>query len=1032
MKCNLLLRSVLLHIILCWNFYPVIAQSFPDLRFTHLSDRDGLSSNRVNEIVQDDRGIIWVTTEHGFDRFDGYGFKAFYLSSNSPFAQNNNNVIQLVPDKKGNLWGSTSEGLFCFNTYTQGVRFFTSDPKDPGTFRNRFRPQVYIDSTQLPWVMTLDGLYRFRDSLHYFRIADDTGRTTGKNSVYGSVFTDRSGELWTAHGNTIFRLNRDTKRVEKTYDYPGSTLIMDLLFDHHGRFWVCTWGNGIFLFDPAHNSWQPFHPSAKRPVVRGVVEWTVNGNTFLVFSCSTPALLLVDERDLSVYSYPFDGTTTMLNGPPFVDRQNVLWVPMTDGLYYTTSSSKLFHVIDIPPVSKDFEQPDKLSYVYNLKETPSGYWLSKRDFGGIFQYDRNWRPLRSWTGVPQGPRVRSPMRDTSLGEAYDFEQVGKRMYMTVEGGISVLDLGSGSWLTFVPQGLRVSPRLRTICVENDSTWWVRSFNLGVFIFDPRTGRFVKHYSNGSDSPGALSGDLNYLLRDKRQRVWVTTTTGLFRYDPQRDRFVRVVLLPGGAPDIDLFGMSEDKDGVLWIGAQNGMVTYDADRGKAGRIFTQDNRIGRVYRVDTDPQQNIWFNSNSGYWCWLRGPGRLIHFEYGLGIPETYEGIVYTASDGAVYCGGKDAIVGFLPNRLLNYKIAGGTSIVEAVIHDSVPVPIAQDKEGQKTLTLAPEDNSIQVWFDVINYDLPATNEYYYRLTPGDKGWSRSQNGHLSFYSLQSGRYVLEVKGGSSLTDQFTAEDRLAIVVRPYWYQSSWFMMACVLVAAVIVALVVRFRIGQVRKEGLLNQKLAEIEMTALRAQMNPHFIFNSLNSIESFIMQNEKRLASDYLNKFAMLMRMILENSRKSVVSFTSDMEALRLYVDLEKVRFEDKFRYITEIDPAMMTGDYKVAPLLIQPFVENAIIHGIAPSERKDLYLRIAVRLDGDYIRYTIEDNGIGRPASLSYTTKSRTAEHKSLGLQISRERIDIINRLQGSDGTLEIIDLQDESRQPAGTRVLLTLKIA
>ena len=120
------------------------------------------------------------------------------------------------------------------------------------------------------------------------------------------------------------------------------------------------------------------------------------------------------------------------------------------------------------------------------------------------------------------------------------------------------------------------------------------------------------------------------------------------------------------------------------------------------------------------------------------------------------------------------------------------------------------------------------------------------------------------------------------------------------------------------------------------------------------------------------------------------------------------------------------------MTGDYKVAPLLIQPFVENAILHGIAPSERKDLYLRIAVQLDGEYMRYTIEDNGIGRPASLSYTTKSRTAEHKSLGLQISRERIDIINRLQGSDGTLEIIDLQDERRQPAGTRVLLTLKIA
>jgi ligand-binding sensor domain-containing protein len=1022
----------LLHIILCSSFCPAVAQVFPDLRFSHLSERDGLSNNRVNYIVQDDRGIIWAATENGFDRFDGYGFKAFYVSSNPPFPQHNNNIHFLTPDKRGRLWGSTPDGLFCFNTFTQQLGFFTSDPADSTTFRNRFGPMPFIDSTPLPWVMTMDGLYHFRDSVHYARVAGDTGRVPGKNSVYGRVTIDRKGRYWIGQGNAMFLLNRNTMKVAEVYAYPGPLLIRAVTFDSYDRCWVSTWGNGIYLFDASHNSWQAFHPSKERPVARGGAEWVVNGIPYMVFACSTPALLLVDERTLNIYSYPFDGTTTMINGPPFVDRQNILWIPATDGIYYTTSSTQLFRVIDIPPINKDFEQPDKLSYVYNLKETPSGYWLSKRDFGGIYQYDRNWRTFRSWTGVPQGRGVHSPLQDTSLGEAYDFEQVGNMVFMTVEGGISVLDLGSEKWYTYIPPGLPVPPRLRTIVVENDSTWWIRSFNMGVFVFDPQKRQFLKHYSNGPGSAGGLSGDLNYLLRDSMQRIWVTTTAGLFRYDRNGDRFKKVVFPPGATPGSDMFGISEDKDGVIWIGDENGLFAYDPSRDTVIRVFTERNRIGRVFRVGTDPKQNIWFNSASGYWCWLRRPDRLIHFEDGLGLPRTYDGIVYTALDGSVYCGAKDALVRFLPDHIINYKVTAATKIVEAVIHDTVPVSLALDEEGRKTLSLAPEDNSIQLWFDVINYDLPGTNQYYYRLTPGDKGWSRSENGHLSFYSLQPRSYLLEVKGGSSLTDQFTDEDKLTIVVRPNWYQSSWFMVACILVAAVIVLFVVRFRIRQVRKEGSLNQKLTEIEMTALRAQMNPHFIFNSLNSIEAFIMQNEKRLASDYLNKFAMLMRMILENSRKQVVPFANDMEALRLYVDLEKLRFEDKFRYITEIDPALMTGDYKVAPLLIQPFVENAILHGIAPSERKDLYLRIAVQLDGEYIRYTIEDNGIGRPASLSYTTKSRTAEHKSLGLQISRERIDIINRLQGSDGTLEIIDLQDESRQPAGTRVLLTLKIA
>ena len=129
-------------------------------------------------------------------------------------------------------------------------------------------------------------------------------------------------------------------------------------------------------------------------------------------------------------------------------------------------------------------------------------------------------------------------------------------------------------------------------------------------------------------------------------------------------------------------------------------------------------------------------------------------------------------------------------------------------------------------------------------------------------------------------------------------------------------------------------------------------MTALRAQMNPHFIFNSLNSIENFIMQNEKRLASDYLNKFALLVRMILENSRTQAVPLVQDMEAMQLYVDLERLRFENKFDYITEIDEVLLKGDYRVAPLLIQPFVENAIVHGLAPSDKPGLYLKIFVRL--------------------------------------------------------------------------------
>lgn len=1027
------MKSIWINIILFIWIEPAIAQ-FPDLRFAHLNDRDGLSNNQVHDIVQDDRGIIWISTENGLDRYDGYGFKTFYVHGDANLTMQNNQVGMLVPDDKGNLWGSAPEGVFCLNTVSQHMHFFSSDPRDTNSFRDPLRPFLYLDRDQRPWVFTRDGLYHFRDSLHYDREANDIGPDTGKaivgRSVYGPVVRDRQGRLWSSRDNTIYRLDANTKKIVQafTYPYPGDLLIRELAFDRYDRCWISSWGKGIVLLDTRNGGWQSFHPSKDRPVIRGGVEWVVNGIPYMVFACSTPALLLVDERDLSIQMYPFDGTTMMMSSPPYVDRQNILWITSSDGVYYTTSSDNLFGVIDLPPINKDFEQPNKLSYVYNMKEVSSGYWISKRDFGGIFWYDKQWKLLQYWRGIPMGPGIHSPLRDTTTGEAFDFMQVGDRVYMTTEGGISVLDLQHRQWSVFRPPGLLSAPRLRTIVVENDSTWWVRSFSQGVFVFNPRSDQFTKHYSNGCAN--CLGSEENYLLQDSRHRVWVTTNTGLFRYDKETDRFEKVGAT-GGPMRVQLYGMAEDRDGLIWIGAENGLFAYDPARDSIRRVITEGSRIGRAYRVCVDRNQNVWFIGRSGYWCWLREQDRVIHFDYSLGLPRTDEGIIYSTSDGSVYGGGKDAAVRFWPDRIQHYRAGTATRLIEAVIHDTVAA-WAVDAEGRKTLTVSPEDNSIQVNFDVINYDLPGTNQYYYRLSPGDKGWSRSEDGHLSFNSLQPGKYALEVKGGSSLTDAFTNTDTLTIVVRPYWYQSGWFKLWLLLLATLAVLMVVRLRIGQIRKEGRLGQKITEMEMTALRAQMNPHFIFNSLNSIETFIMQNEKRLASDYLNKFASLMRMILENSRKQSVSLSRDMEAIRLYVDLEKLRFEDKFCYITEIDPPLLVGDYKVAPLLIQPFVENAIIHGIAPSEREGLYLKITVRLDGDYIHYRIEDNGIGRAASLAYTRQRRTVEHKSLGLAISRERIEILNRLKGSDAVLEIVDLEDTDGQAGGTRVLLTLKIA
>lgn len=226
-----------------------------------------------------------------------------------------------------------------------------------------------------------------------------------------------------------------------------------------------------------------------------------------------------------------------------------------------------------------------------------------------------------------------------------------------------------------------------------------------------------------------------------------------------------------------------------------------------------------------------------------------------------------------------------------------------------------------------------------------------------------------------------------------------------------------------------FRQRNLRNKIQAQKIKAELETKILMSQMNPHFIFNCLNSIENFMMQNDKRAAIDYLNKFARLIRIILDSSRSELVPFLKDMEAIRLYVELEQLRYNNKFPFKTIIDPALPGDDYRVPPLLIQPYVENAILHGLSQSERDDLELLVTVNLEGDYIVYGICDNGIGRKKSSEYKQRNRP-EHKSIGMQLTQERVSIFNETVKADGKITITDLFDEYNEPCGTHVRLTIK--
>ncbi len=201
-------------------------------------------------------------------------------------------------------------------------------------------------------------------------------------------------------------------------------------------------------------------------------------------------------------------------------------------------------------------------------------------------------------------------------------------------------------------------------------------------------------------------------------------------------------------------------------------------------------------------------------------------------------------------------------------------------------------------------------------------------------------------------------------------------------------------------------------------------MAALKAQMNPHFMFNCINSIDAFIQTNDKYNATLYLNKFAKLIRNVLDSSKQNVVVFSKDIETLRLYIELEELRSENKFSVQINVDQELLNSDYKVPPLIIQPFVENAIIHGLRNKTGNDGLLKIDIWKIEEHIIYTITDNGIGRWAA----GKINTGKEKSYGIEMSYDRIKLFNN--ETTPSVNIADLSDDE-EATGTQVTVTLKI-
>lgn len=467
-----------------------------------------------------------------------------------------------------------------------------------------------------------------------------------------------------------------------------------------------------------------------------------------------------------------------------------------------------------------------------------------------------------------------------------------------------------------------------------------------------------------------------ICRDKS--IYLTTYgSGLCKLDGDSVVRVPVSTLPDGLNDL-----TEDKNGRLWLASRKGLICFNKEN-NIHYLLNRSNGLMSDYvnKLTTD-DHNVYVSTNEGLCV----------------IPLTAQ--IFNAHAPGL--------------RLRKWTVNG------------------QIKSSAANVRLHHTNHDISCTFDLLSFKRGGAEGIMYQLSPYDTGYSFSRDSVLSYKHLPPGQYKLTayavnnngVRSETPLTHTFS-------IALPFW-KTKGFIAGCSLLLAALVYFIIWFITRRIRRKEAekteWNKLIADSRLSALQSQMNPHFIFNSINSIQNYILDKNAQEAYGYLSKFSKLIRKVLMNSREKAITLENELETLRLYIELERLRFDESFDYVINIPPDIHPQEIMIPTMIIQPYVENAIWHGLMnlKGERRGK-LTLTFNTDDHFLIIIIDDNGVGRKQAAAFRQQNI---HKPEGLNITSERIDLINRMSHrKDNAVQIFDKRDADGYSLGTRVEITI---
>jgi ligand-binding sensor domain-containing protein len=549
---------------------------------------------------------------------------------------------------------------------------------------------------------------------------------------------------------------------------------------------------------------------------------------------------------------------------------------------------------------------------------------------------------------------------------------------------------------------------------------------GVYRFVPQTNSMELNYTHQPKGTGFI------LVPDQNNGYWLGTYTNTVIHLDSAIQQTNTYRFGNGTNIVEHICLGDNND--IWTALMGGGLGHlDLESRKTEIFSTADGLPSNITKsILKDKRGNLWISTDQGISMFNPQTKHFRNFakEDGLMITDFNSDSYFQSPEGEMFFGGIGGLVSFHPDSIVknwNNNVKKPLFITDLKV-SGISRNFKHPVYEMDSLKLEKGDNNFQVTFVCLDLYNPEKIKYRYRIAENNGRWTEVnyRNRNISFANLSPGDYKLEIEA-TDKKEEWNLKSAVLISIPFKFNETFWFKL---FISIIVLAVLVTFGLVYIKQIRLKERhKQDELKLESLRGQMNPHFIFNSLNSINYFISNNDKISANSYIADFSRLIRSFLNNLSKDFISYEKEIETLYDYLNLEHLRFGDKFDYSLKTDLITNGEEFLIFPGIVQPFIENAIWHGVRGLEGRKGFIQIVFSPGSkNSILCVIEDDGIGRKLAQAYM--SEMPWKKSRGLRIINERLKIINQMRKSNYSVTIEDLFTDNKE-TGTRVTVEIPI-